>query len=139
MDRFDGCCLYDESSRDPGSRFPVLGWLIAGAAAEAMSGQSDDELIAEALASLPEFLEHGRVLALEGRVHRWVGSVNAVPGGFNARSLDRRHRPEPVDHPRLFAVGDYLFDSTLNGVLDSAEYVAMWLVALMAEESGELR
>ena len=139
LDRFGGCCLYDESSRDPGSRYPVLGWLIAGAAAEAMSGKSDDELIAEALASLPEFLEHGRVLALEGRVHRWVGAVNAVPGGFNPRSLDRRHRPEPVDHPRLFVVGDYLFDSTLNGVLDSAEYVAMWLVALMAEESGDLR
>jgi hypothetical protein len=26
-------------------------------------------------------------------------------------------------------VGDYLYDSTLNGVLDSAEHVAGWLAA----------
>jgi hypothetical protein len=36
---------------------------------------------------------------------------------------EARHRPEPVGHPGLFVVGDYLFDSTLNGVLDSAELV----------------
>jgi hypothetical protein len=35
-----------------------------------------------------------------------------------------RHRPEPTQHPRLFVVGDYLFDSTLNGVLDSADLVS---------------
>ena len=29
----------------------------------------------------------------------------------------------------MFVVGDYLFDSTLNGVLDSADYVADWLAA----------
>jgi hypothetical protein len=32
-------------------------------------------------------------------------------------------------------VGDYLFDSTLNGVLDSADYVAGWLATLMNGES----
>lgn len=133
LDRFDGCCLYDESARNPGGAYPVLGWLLGGEAAERLSKLSDDELIAEALASLPEFLAHGRELALEGRVHRWVGGVNAVPGGYGGRPLDRRHRPEPVDHANLFVVGDYLFDSTLNGVLDSAEYVAMWLVSRMAE------
>jgi hypothetical protein len=29
-------------------------------------------------------------------------------------------------------VGDYLFDSTLNGVLDSATHVADWLAMLTA-------
>jgi hypothetical protein len=38
-----------------------------------------------------------------------------------------------VTAPDLFVVGDYLFDSTLNGVLDSADYVASWLAALMTE------
>ena len=32
-------------------------------------------------------------------------------------------------NPHLFVVGDYLYDSTLNGVLDSAEHVAGWLAA----------
>ena len=31
------------------------------------------------------------------------------------------HRPEPKQHPGLVVVGDYLFDSTLNGLLDSSD------------------
>ena len=31
------------------------------------------------------------------------------------------HRPEPKEHPGLVLVGDYLFDSTLNGLLDSSD------------------
>ena len=31
------------------------------------------------------------------------------------------HQPEPAEHPGLVVVGDYLFDSTLNGVLRSAQ------------------
>jgi hypothetical protein len=34
-------------------------------------------------------------------------------------------------------VGDYLFDSTLNGVLDSADYVAEWLTADMEEQAAK--
>lgn len=60
---------------------------------------------------------------LESRVHRWIAAVSAVPGGWEPVSLARRHRPSPA-HPGLFVVGDYLFDSTLNGVFDSAEYAA---------------
>ena len=30
----------------------------------------------------------------------------------------------PDEHPGMFVVGDYLFDSTLNGVLDSADIVS---------------
>lgn len=134
LDDFDGCCLYDESARDPGGRAPVLGWLIAGDAAGKLGQRTDAELVAAALASLPDFLADGRELVAEARVHRWLGEVSALPGGLHHRSLDRRHRPEPVEHPRLFVVGDYLFDSTLNGVVDSADYVARWLAALMAAE-----
>jgi protoporphyrinogen oxidase len=133
LDRFGGCCLYDESSRVPGSTHGVLGWLLAGEVAERMSPLSDAELIAEALDSLPHFLTHGRHDFIEGRVHRWVGAVNALPGGIEPHCHDRRHQPEPLEHPNLYLVGDYLFDSTLNGVLDSAEYVAAWIAAQLAD------
>ena len=133
LDRFGGCCLYDESSREPGATHSVLGWLIGGEAARQMSEQSDEQLIAAVLDSLPESLTHGRQFFVEGRIHRWVGAVNAIPGGIVQRSLDRRHQPEPFEHPNLFLVGDYLFDSTLNGVLDSAEYVASWIAARMTD------
>jgi hypothetical protein len=45
--------------------------------------------------------------------------------------VDQRHRPSAA-HPNLFVVGDYLFDSTLNGVLDSAQHVAGWVAANLA-------
>lgn len=137
LDRFGGCCLYDESGRDPVSPHSVLGWLLGGDTARDMSVMSDAELIAAALDSLPEPLAHGRELFREGRVHRWVGAVSAMPGGNTPLSLDRRHQPEPHEHPNLFLVGDYLFDSTLNGVLDSADYVAGWLAAAMTDAPGE--
>jgi hypothetical protein len=63
-------------------------------------------------------------------VHRWLGAVNALPAGFPAREPDSRHVPEPVAHPGLLLVGDYLFDSTINGVLDSADVA----VEFIAEE-----
>lgn len=135
LDRFGGCCLYDESSRDPNVTQGVLGWLLAGQAAEDMSACSDEELVKHAMDSLPSFLQHGRHMMLEARVHRWIGAVNAIPGGLQVVNLDRRHQPEPKEHPNLFVVGDYLFDSTLNGVLDSAHYVGAWLASRLTDFS----
>lgn len=136
LDRFGGCCLYDESSREPESRYHVLGWLIGGEVAQTMSEWTDAELIAAALDSLPASLKRGRELFLEAHVHRWVSAVSAMPGGEVHWTLDKRHQPEPREHPNLFLVGDYLFDSTLNGVLDSAEYVAVWIAGNMTERHG---
>ncbi len=135
LDKFGGCCLYDESSREPGSSHGILGWLVGGTAAETMNALTDEELISAALDSLPTFLAHGRKHMVEGRVHRWLSAVNAIPGGIVPRPLDQRHQPEPIEHPQLYLVGDYLFDSTLNGVLDSAEYVAAWLAAQTTDRS----
>jgi SAM-dependent methyltransferase len=50
-----------------------------------------------------------------------MSSVNAIPGGLPARDVMTNHRPEPKEHPGLVVVGDYLFDSTLNGLLDSSD------------------
>lgn len=134
-DRMGGSCLYEESSREPEPRYGVLGWLVGGNAALSRSDRDDHALIAEALDSLPDSLAQGRDSFLEGRVHRWVGAVNAMPGGVEYHSLDQRHRPEACDHPNLLVVGDYLFDSTLNGVFDSATYAADWLAAMMNDEA----
>lgn len=136
LDGFGGCCLYDESARDPDATHGVLGWLLAGEAALESCDRSDDELVARALDSLPASFGDARNAFREGRVHRWPGAVSALPGGERPAPVDRRHRPEPVDHPDLFVVGDYLFDSTLNGVLDSATHVAGWVAARMADEAG---
>ncbi|WP_146503107.1 flavin monoamine oxidase family protein [Rubinisphaera italica] len=133
LDQFGGCCLYDESMRQPGGEHGILGWLLGGDAALEMSEWDDERLIQAALDSLPEFLQDGRSNFLEGAVHRWPASVNGMPGGGVQWNHDRRHLPEPVNHPHLFFVGDYLFDSTLNGVLDSAHYVASWIATLLHE------
>ena len=123
IDAFGGTCVYDESARSEAGTYGVLGWLLAGEPAATMSNFSDDELIATVLDAFPCCLGDARAHFLEGRVHRWVGAVNGLPGGFPMQPPEARHRPEPVGHPGLFVVGDYLFDSTLNGVLDSAELV----------------
>ncbi len=47
LDRFGGCCLYDESLRVPGMTHGILGWLIAGETAQKMSELSDEQLIEE--------------------------------------------------------------------------------------------
>jgi monoamine oxidase len=133
LDAFGGCCVYDESSRNQDSSYGVLGWLLAGEAALTMSNFEDSVLIDKVLDSLPSCLREGRRLFLEGRVHRWVGTVNGLPGGRPAREPDSRHLPEPTEHPWLFVVGDYLFDSTLNGALDSADVVAEWIVEEIEE------
>jgi hypothetical protein len=107
----------------------VLGWLLGGAAAEEWAGRDDDALVAAAIDSLPAWLGDARPHLLETRVHRWTGAVSALPGGWRSPGIDRRHQPDPAGHPHLLVVGDYLYDSTLNGVLDSAEHVAGWLAA----------
>jgi len=99
----------------------VLNWLIAGSDALAFANLSDRELIDVALKSLPASLGNAREHFMEGKIHRWLSSVNAVPGGMPARDVMTNHRPEPKQHPGLVVVGDYLFDSTLNGLLDSSD------------------
>src|SRR5262249_58891522 len=49
----------------------------------------------------------------------------------------QRHLPDPDQHPGLFLVGDYLFDSTINGVYDSADFVTdMILTRLRKQKYG---
>lgn len=134
LDAFGGCCLYDETARQPEAAHGILGWLLGGEAAQQHATLPDEQLVSLALASLPEAWRPADSQIRETRVHRWIGAVSGQPGGFTALSADCRHQPDPAGHPRLLVVGDYLFDSTLNGVLDSADYAAGWLAAMMSEE-----
>src|ERR1700742_4016463 len=118
---FGGCCVYNEGSRHDVGRHGVLNWLIAGSDALAFANLSDKELIDAALKSLPPSLGDARAHFMEGKIHRWLSSVNALPGGLPVRDVMTNHRPEPKEHPGIVLVGDYLFDSTLNGLLDSSD------------------
>ena len=118
---FGGCCVYNEGARHDVGKHGVLNWLIAGSDALAFANLTDQQLIDAALKSLPASL--GDVFAhfVEGKIHRWLSSVNALPGGLPARNVLVNHRPEPKQHSGIVVVGDYLFDSTLNGLLDSSD------------------
>ncbi len=118
---FGGCCVYNEGARHDVGRNGVLNWLIAGADALAYANLTDEQLIDAALKSLPRALGRAREHFVEGKIHRWLSSVNAIPGGLPVRDVATNHRPEPKEHPGLILVGDYLFDSTLNGLLDSSD------------------
>src|SRR5712672_2965289 len=118
---FGGCCVYNEGARHDVGKHGVLNWLIAGSDALAFANLSDQELIDAALKSLPAALSEARDHFLEGKIHRWLSSVNALPGGLPVRDVMTNHRPEPKEHPGIVVVGDYLFDSTLNGLLDSSD------------------
>jgi SAM-dependent methyltransferase len=138
MDAFGGCCVYDEGARHPCDPYGVLGWLLAGNDALSLANHGDAPLIAMALDSLPEPLAHGRGLVLEGRVHRWTGTINALPGGNPVRATRARHVPDPQGAPGLYVVGDYLFDSTLNGVLDSADFVTRLILTELRKQKYAL-
>jgi SAM-dependent methyltransferase len=73
------------------------------------------------LDALPTEIAHGRELVLDRRIRRWVGTVSAIPGGMPVRPRRINHHPDPIHASGLVIVGDYLFDATLNGVMDSAE------------------
>jgi hypothetical protein len=39
------------------------------------------------------------------------------------KSPDSRHVPCPIKHSNIYLVGDYLYDSTVNGVMNGAIHV----------------
>ena len=120
-DAFDGCCIYDEGARQDLGQWGALGYLIAGNAALGLANMPDNQIVELCLDALPPQLAHGRELMIDSRIHRWMASVNAIPGGYPIRTPYKNHRPNADQFPGLTVVGDYMFDATLNGVLDSAD------------------
>ena len=127
--------MYDEGARHDTGDYGVLGWLLAGADALSLVNCDDDRLVKLALESLPDPLySQARECFIEARVHRWAAAVSGQPGGLPERDPRVAHVPEPVEHAGLFLVGDYLFDSTLNGVLESADLATDLLAAALLPE-----
>jgi monoamine oxidase/SAM-dependent methyltransferase len=129
-DTFGGCCVYIENTRhEYRNGKGALGWLISGSDALAYCNLSEDELIKACLDSLPPSFGDPRKYFVEGRVHRWLSSVNAIPGGVPVRGPRENHLPEPDSHAGLFVTGDYLYDSTLNGLIDSCDIASDLVVS----------
>ncbi len=131
LDAFDGCCAYDEGARNEIGQWGALGFLIAGNAALGLANMSDAAIEKLCLDALPPELAIGKRLIVDSRIHRWMASVNAIPGGYPVRSAFVNHRPAASQVPGLAVVGDYMFDATLNGVLDSADAATDILLAEM--------
>lgn len=129
MDAFDGVCVYDESARQELGPFGVLSFLIAGNAALSLANVSDERIEQMCLDALAPVFPEAQDLIVNRRIHRWMASVNAQPGGARARRRQQNHRPNAEQLPGLLIVGDYLFDSTLNGVMDSADTTTDIVVA----------
>src|SRR5262249_7195601 len=49
-----------------------------------------------------------------------------------------RHVPEPKEHPGLIVVGDYLFDSSINGVLDSGDIATDLMLKYLGQHTSHL-
>jgi monoamine oxidase/SAM-dependent methyltransferase len=123
IDGFEGCCVYDESSRHEFGANGALSFLIAGNAALSLANMTDERIEQLCLDALPPEMQYGRASLIDRRIHRWMATVNAVPGGVPQRNRLDNHQPDPARLPGLLTVGDYMFDATLNGVLDSADTV----------------
>jgi hypothetical protein len=104
-----------------------------------MSNLDDDLLISRALESLPPKLAvQAKEAYLEGHVQRWIGTVNGQPGGLPVQEIETKHLVDPENHPTFVMVGDYLFDSTLNGLIDSAD-IATKLLLENLQTNGQIR
>ncbi len=138
-DAFDGCCIYDEGARNNLERYGMLAFLIAGNAALSLANETDERIEQMCLDALPHVLGDAREHFIEGRIHRWMSSVNAIPGGKRVRRRIENHRPDPENLPGIIIVGDYLFDSTLNGVMDSADAGSDIIVGETLKRRRDLR
>lgn len=134
-DAFGGCCVYDEGARQKARSNGILSWLIGGNDALALHSCSDQRLVEMALDSLPSAMIGAcspHDLLLEGHVDRWIGMVYGMPGGRRLMGSKKRHYLEPEEHRGLIIVGDYLFDSTINGAFDSADIATDLLLKHLA-------
>jgi monoamine oxidase len=139
LDCFNGCAVYDESTRWRSVTGHVLSFLLAGQDALLMcsANQSDAQIAECVLDRLPDCMKHmAKAEMVEARVERYAGSINAQPGGYPAEEVVGEHQPEEKNHPGVFLVGDYFFDSTLNAALISAGVAVDLLVDYLGVEAG---
>lgn len=141
VDEFGGACVYDESARLDADGHGVLGFLLAGNDALALMNADERTLVQRVIESLPDALRRrAHEQFMEARVHRWCAGLSGQPGGLPVRDPQLTHQPDADRLPGLLMVGDYLFDSTLNGVYRSADLATTLLasrVPACATTAGE--
>jgi monoamine oxidase len=137
IDAFGGACVYDESARYDAGGYGVLGFLVAGNDALAMMNVEQATVVQHVVDTLPGRLrQQANELLVESRIHRWCGGVSGLPGGLPTADPRIAHEPDANRLPGLFVVGDYLFDSTLNGVYRSADLASTLLSAQLTAETA---
>jgi len=123
-DRLGGVTVYDKTVPGDSDEAPILSLLIAGKYATELSREGDDRVLENALRALPmeSGVDEKSVVAFE--IDRWQNDlgVSRMPGGIPLLSLEDRHSPAK-EHPRVFILGDFLYDTTINGALDGAGFV----------------
>lgn len=136
-DAFGGVTVYDQSPDDGATGTGIQSWLLGGAPALACASKPDPEIAAAVLGAMPPAAPAREDLLVRTRVDRWTGAagVSALPGGVPLRPLRQRHCPDPR-WPGLLFVGDYLYDATLCGALDSVQYGVSRLGELLADGAG---
>lgn len=137
LDNLGGCSVYDEGSRHESSPSRALSLLVAGTHALTLGNCRDSDLVDKALAALPWPIAQTRALLVDARVHRWIGTVNSLPAGNPALRVKRRHLLAKHGFEGLVMVGDYLFDSTLNGALASAVVASKLLLSQLSAKASD--
>ncbi len=120
---FGGCCVYIEGARHDVGKHGVLNWLIAGSDALAFANLSRPGADRRrARSRCRPALGNAREHFIEGKIHRWLSSVNAIPGGLPVRDVMTNHRAgaEGASGHRR---GRRLFVrfARSNGLLDSSD------------------
>jgi hypothetical protein len=123
---FGGSTVYDEGARFGSGSRGVLSFLTAGSEALALDRLEDAAIAERALAAAARLAAPSRLIG--AKVSRWIDTVNAQPGGLPIREESSRHFIDEND-PELLVVGDYLYDSTVNGAFLSARMIAQILAA----------
>jgi len=119
-----GTTVYEKSILSDSQEIPILSLLIGGRHATELAHRPDGEVFHRVLQALPDEAHIDRNLVSTFRVDRWTNEVGVsrLPGGVPLRPLAKRHAPS-ADYPNVFMLGDYLYDTTINGALDACVFV----------------
>jgi monoamine oxidase len=119
-----GVTVYDKTVPYNSGEAPILSLLIAGSHATELSKEPDDQVLQSAMRALPKELGVDERSIIASEIDRWQNDqgVSRMPGGVPLLSLHDRHLPAR-EHPQLFILGDFLYDTTINGALDGAKFV----------------
>ncbi len=123
-DAFEGVTVYDQTRLVPdGKPYGIMSWLLSGKPAAEISKLPDAEICRRIMAAMPPPLVKAVGQPLECKVDRFMNAVSRQPGGLPILPDNDKHTPCRAFRNLIFT-GDYLYDSTLHGCLESATTAA---------------